>query len=88
MCTKFCGCCLFWFKRFCFISFIYNFVFQTMDYSPWSQKIELAQNILCNYSLIRYAFAPSLVGLASLVLEILLLFVLLQNSLSNHGVKK
>ena len=54
--------------------------------SPGLIKIELAQKILCNYSLIRYAFAPSLVGLASLVLEILLLFVLLQNSLSNHGL--
>ena len=49
-------------------------------------KNRIGSKDLCNYSLIRYAFAPSLVGLASLVLEILLLFVLLQNSLSNHGL--
>ena len=56
------------------------------DFASMESKNRIGSKDLCNHSLIRYAFAPSLVGSASPVLEILLLFIFLQNSLLNHGL--
>ena len=52
-----------------------KFPLLTMDYSPWSSKISINQNQLkklCSYKLMSHACTPILVGVTSLVSEILL----------------
>ena len=84
MCAKFGGHGLFGFgdfAPFCFPLILTNFPFEPGLQSMGSKNKKIAQKFM----LIEYACAPSLVGLASLLSEILLFFVFLQISLSDYG---
>ena len=66
-----------------------NFPFRPMDYSPWSSKNSIDRNWLknsCNYVLMSSTCTPVLVGVVSLVSEILLLSKTANFPFQTHGL--
>ena len=63
-----------------------KFPFQTMDYSPWDQKIESPQNIHASKDMQAemQAHAQSLVGVASHFWRFCQILVLVRNKNSNY----
>ena len=63
---------------FCFPSKTAKISLQTMGYSPWGSKNRIGSKYSCKLRLMKYACKPILVGVTTLVSEMLLQFVFLQ----------
>ena len=85
MCAKFGEHGLFSFGDFA--PFCCPLILPNFPFEPGLQSMGSKNKKICSkFMLIEYACAPSLVGLASLLSEILLFFAFLQISLSDYGL--